>query len=277
MNALTDIPPSSTPDGWKDGLTAKMVAFVEHYVSYRNATQAYTHAYNCLETSSYETRAREGRAMLADERIQAAIKVRQKVAVDVSGYSAGMLLERFLRIAQADPRELIGLKIGCCRYCHGADHQYQWREREYLEAIGKVDQEAEMLRQLGKPVVGLAYPDPGGGLDFNATHPPHPGCPQCHGEGLERFVPRDTDKLSDDAVLLYGGVKVKKDGYEIIIADQQKAAELAGRMLGAFNDKIKISGTIAAAVAVADLRSMDPQDAARAYREFIAGNLAVGN
>jgi len=124
----------------------------------------------------------------------------------------------------------------------------------------------------------VKFPDIAGGFGFNATKPPHAACPQCHGEGVERFVPRDTDNLSDQALLLFGGVKVKPNGgYEIIIADRQKALENVGRIMGAFTDKVQHSGAIGALVAVDDLRKADPVAAAKAYREMIAGNLTAGS
>jgi phage terminase small subunit len=245
---------------WAGGLTDKEWAFVLHMARYRNATQAYTHAYDTNGT--YNTRARGGREMMGKPRIAAAVKECQRAMVTEAGVSVGWLLERFLDIATADVRELIGLQIGCCRYCHGEGHGYQWREREYLEACTKAEREQQPL------------PDPAGGFDFNATRPPHEHCPQCHGEGVERFVPRDTDKLSDQALLLYGGVKVKSDGgYEIVIADRTRALELAGRIMGAFTDKVKISGAVANLHAVTDLKNVDPQAAAKAYREFIGRHL----
>lgn len=260
--------------GWGIGLTEKMVAFVDHYAQYRNATQAYTAAYDT--EGCYETRRNGGARLLKDPKIQEAIKERQKIATDVSGANTAWLLNRFLQIATADPRELIGLKVGACRYCWGEAHGYHWREGEYLEECARIDADNAALRSMNRPA-NVAYPDVAGGLDYNATHPPHPSCPRCHGEGLERFVPRDTDKLSDSALLLYGGVKVKKDGYEIIIADQKKALELAGRILGSFTDNVKISGTVGAMVAVADLRKVDPQEASKAYRDMIAGHLTAAS
>lgn len=261
--------PAAAPvENWRDGLTAKMAAFVEHYARWRNATQAYTHAYDT--NGSYETRRDEGAKLLADPRVQAAIKARQKAAVEATGVDVGWLLGRFMDIATADPRELIGLKVGCCRYCYGDDHKYQWRDREYMEAVERVEREAALYPDRAKDLV---WPDIAGGFGFNATHPPRGDCPTCHGEGLERFVPRDTDRLSDSALLLYGGVKVKKDGYEIVMADRSKALELAGRIVGAFNDKVKISGTLAHLHAVQDLRSVDPQEAAKLYEAFVSDRL----
>lgn len=270
--APLDEPPAAPPAKiaqWSDGLTAKEIAFVDHYATGRNATQAYTHAYETNGT--YDTRSAEGRRILKKPHIQAAVKARCRIATEISGTDVGWLFKRFLDVATADPRELIGLKVGCCRYCYGENFGYQWREREYLE---KLD-EAERLARITPNNPALVYPDPAGGFGFNATYPPRPDCPQCHGEGIERFVPRDTDNLSDQAVLLYGGVKVKKEGYEIIIADQAKAAELAGRILGAFTDNWRLSGAIGHMHAIADLRTVDPMEAARVYREFVAGHLAA--
>lgn len=276
---LPSLPPVASPDSalveisetWCDGLTEKQAAFVEHYARYRNATQAYDAAFDA-RGGKYETRAMEGGRLLNTPKIQAAIKARQKVATQYAGLEVGWLLQRLLDIATADPRELIGLKVGCCRYCYGEGHGYQWREREYLEKLT----EAERLAALDPKNPNIVYPDIDGGFGFNATHPPVQACPQCHGEGVERVVPRDTDTLSDQALLLFGGVKRKSDGsLEIIIADQQKALELAGRVVGAFTDKVKISGAIGHLHAVADIRKVDPQEAARIYRQFVSGPLAA--
>ena len=253
-------------------MTALQVRFVEHFLRYRNATQAYKYA---AGDCAYSTAAAEGAKLLRDDRVQEAIRVGAKEAFKGTSASVGWLLQRFLDVATADPRELIGLKVGCCRYCHGDGHGYQWREREYLEALD----EAERQYRLAPPSLRaeVRMPDIAGGLGFNATKPPHPDCPQCHGEGVERFVPRDTDNLSDQALLLFGGVKVKQGGgYEIIIADRQKALENVGRIMGAFTDKVQHSGAIGALVAVDDLRKADPVAAAKAYREMISGNLTAG-
>lgn len=263
MTAACKLPPATRSPN--SPLTLLQSEFVTHYLRYRNPTQAYKFA--SPNEVTYDTAKTEGQKLLRDERIQEAIREGIETATADTTASVAWLLQRFMDIATADPRELIGLKVGCCRYCHGDGHLYQWREREYLEALDA----AERAAQSGD--AGVVYPDPAGGFGFNATHPPHADCPQCHGEGLERFVPRDTDNLSDQALLLYGGVKAKKDGYEILIADRQKALEMVGKIMGAFTDKVQHSGAIGALVAMGDLRDMDPQVAARAYQDMIAGHL----
>lgn len=252
-------------------LTALQARFVEHYLRYRNPTQAYKAASE-KENCEYNTARTEGQKLLRDERVQEAIRAGAKEAFADTSASVGWLLQRFLDIATADPRELIGLKVGCCRFCHGEGHGYQWREREYLQALQDAEREYALATPSGRAAV--RFPEVAGGFGYNATKPPHEDCPQCHGEGVERFVPRDTDGLSDQALLLFGGVKVKPNGgYEIVIADRQKALENVGRIMGAFTDKVAHSGAIGALVAVDDLRKADPVAAAKAYREMVAGHL----
>lgn len=253
-------------------LTAIQARFVEHFLRYRNGTQAYKYAADKADVA-YGTAAAEGQKLLRDARIQAAIKEGAHEAFQDTAASVGWLAQRFLDIATADPRELIGLKVGCCRFCYGDGHGYQWREREYLEALAEAERELRLATPSQRAYVRL--PDYAGGFGFNATHEPNADCPQCHGEGVERFVPRDTDKLSDQALLLYGGVKVKRDGYEIIIADRGKALENVGRIMGAFTDVTRHTGAIAALVKVEEMQKLDPAAAAKVYRDMIAGPLSA--
>lgn len=257
-------------------LTALQVSFCEHFIRWRNQAQAYKHATGRPDMS-YQQASAEGGKLMRDARVQALIQHLSKDAFKDTTASVGWLLQRFVDIATADPRELIGLRVGCCRRCYGEGHQYQWKEYEFDEAMRDVDAEIQKAQRLGKSTVDLKYPDIAGGFGFNQTLPPVETCPGCQGEGMERFVPRDTDKLSDQAALLFGGVKVKQNGaYEIIIADRGKAAENVGRIMGAFSETVKHTGAIGALVAIDDMRKMDPVAAAKAYKEMIAGNLAAG-
>lgn len=264
-----------TPPGNYDSdilaLTPEQEIFVDHFLRYRNATQAYRAAH---PDASYSTARKYGGWYMQDDRVRNVIAARAKEAYKDTHATVGWLLQRFLDIATADPRELIGLKIGCCRYCHGENHEYQWREREYIEALANAERESALANPFAR--ASIRFPDIAGGFGFNATLDPCEDCPQCHGEGVERFVPRDTDNLSDQALLLFGGVKVKANGgYEIVIADRQKALENVGRILGAFNEKGSPPGAVGAMLAIDELRNADPIAAAKAYREMISGALAV--
>lgn len=273
METLDTLPPDEALDAER-ALTEKEFAFVEHFARYRNQAQAYAHAYD-HRSGNLDTARAGAYQVIKRPHVRAAIDARLAQATERTGADIGWLLQRYLDIATADPRELIGLKIGCCRYCHGDGHGYQWREREFVEALERAEHEAANAPPFAARLV--RFPDIGGGFGYNATKPPHPDCPECHGEGIERFVPRDTDQMSEQALLLYGGVKAKRDGYEIIIADQGKALEMVGRIMGAFTDKIDLSAQVKQLVAVADLRDLDPQAAAKAYQDFIASPAIAAN
>lgn len=169
------------------------------------------------------------------------------------------LFETYLAISFADPNELIGLKVGACRYCHGEGHAYHWREREYLDALAKWE------RKPDGPM-----PDIAGGFGYKHFVDPHPDCPECGGDGLERVVPRDSGKLSPGARLLYRGAQQTKDGIKVLIADKDKALENIGRILGAFDDKLRVD--LEGKVAALKLTTSDPAAAAEAYAKMIKGS-----
>lgn len=250
-------------------LTAKNIAFCEHYALKRSGPQAYRHAYDCSPEILDATVANEASKLLGDPEITAKIDQLTRAALATSPviFDIAAALNAWLEIADADPNELIRLRVGCCRFCYGDGHGYQWREREFLEACDKADRAA-------RKDPDTLMPDIAGGFGFNHTLVPVADCPQCRGEGLERVVPLDTTKLSKGALRLYGGVKQTKHGVEIIIADRMKALENANRVIGAFTDKVRLDGSLQAMVEAVQLTTTDPHAAAKAYQDMIARKMA---
>ena len=188
-------------------------------------------------------------------------------AVGPATFDVAKLFETYLEIHNADPNDLIGIKVGACRFCYGEGHLFQWREREYLEAVEKWERSGGVDRA-GRPV---AMPDPAGGFGYKHFLPPHPDCPECGGEGVERVVPRDSEKLSKGARLLYRGAQQTKDGIKVMMADKDKALEQIGRILGAFDDKLRVDLT--GKVASLKLTTTDPKEAAEAYAKMVDGGV----
>ena len=150
--------------------------------------------------------------------------------------------------------------------------------------VGEADDDA-LAAGVDAQLVGRGFfdaeppraPEPAGGVDYDRTRDPNPKCPRCRGEGTERFVPRDTSKLSADALLLYGGVKVKRDGYEVIIADRTKALENVTRMAGGYKDNVRLDGSLSGMLAVAKMENLDPQEATRMYQALLASTAVRAN
>jgi phage terminase small subunit len=252
----------------REYLTAKQEKFAQNYAKTRNGAASYRHGYDADGMTDQQC-AVEASELLRNPNVADRINEIIACASLVEQFGIAECFKMWMDIATADPHELIGLKIGCCRYCHGYQHGYQWREREYFEALRETDR----ANKFSKPEMQLPPPDLAGGFGFNHTLPPVDDCPECRGEGIERVVPRDTSKLSPQARLLYGGLKKKKDGLEIIIADQNKARENASRMLGAFKDSVRLDGSMSMMAAYVDMKDVDAVKAAEIYQQMIKGPL----
>lgn len=252
-------------------LTANQNAFVALYVKDRNASEAYRKAYNCVRASP-NTVAKAAYDLMQIPHVRGAVEAglaeERRAALEGIEFTVKDALVALLEVASADPNELIGLRVGCCRYCHGDGHRYQWREREYLEAVADVERRQARLKE-GDDAIPL--PDPAGGFDYDHTRPPHDECPECRGEGVERIVARDTTKLSRGARMLYRGVKRTNNGIEILLADQGKALENAIRIIGGFDDKLNVSlkGAMVAAPAATT------EEAVSVYNDLIKAGASV--
>jgi hypothetical protein len=69
--------------------------------------------------------------------------------------------------------------------------------------------------------------------------------------------------------MLYQGAQQTKDGLKILFADKNAALERIGRMLGAFDDRLRVD--LKGAVASMQLTTSDPIEAAREYEKMLAG------
>lgn len=241
-------------------LTLKQGKFVDAYIETRDAHESYSLAFDSkrMRPSSIST---EGYRMLRHPQIALEIKRRLELIGETAdeklGFDAIQALSLFVDLARADPNELIGLRVGACRYCHGPDHQYQWTPAEFMAATALAERNEQPL------------PDVAGGLDFDRTLPPLPTCPECRGEGETRIVPMDTRNLSPGGKMLYQGVKQTKDGMQIILADKSKALENATKLIGGFLERVELSGGVA--VGKPDLTGLSAADAAQKYSEFVRG------
>lgn len=180
------------------------------------------------------------------------------------GFSRESAIRMLLDVWHADVNEVVSLRRGCCRHCHGADHRYQWTEVEYADALAKA--------AANKPEP-LPPPDIAGGFGFDHAQDPHPDCPQCQGDGDARLVMRDTTQLSEEGRRLYLGVRERKGGLEVVIADRQKALELACRLAGFLGGGIEqlMGAAFAGVMRAQELKDLDPEAAARAYQSMLTG------
>ena len=124
----------------------------------------------------------------------------------------------------ADPRELVQVKVGCCRNCYGEGHKYQ-------RTVGEMNRDRERWAEKGNAPSDF---DVKGGIGFNPLLHPSPTCPECGGDGQSRVVLCDTRSLSPAAISLYAGAKQTKEGIEVKMHDKGAAMEKLFKHLGLY-------------------------------------------
>jgi phage terminase small subunit len=239
----------------QNALTEKQRNFVELWLVHRNAAYAYEKAYDAGRVNP-ATVYRQGHRLLRHSKIAPILEARLtalgETLTDETELTVQRVVEEYITLWQANPDEVTGVRVGACRYCHGADHMYQWTPAEFAEATRK----AELSE--------LPLPDVAGGLDFDRTALPDPACPECRGEGQLRQVPVDTSKLSPGGRALFAGVKPTANGLEIKLRDRDKALENAAKIIGAFRETIDLN--VKAGVKVANVTA---ENAADVYQEML--------
>lgn len=226
--------------GKKSALNDKQKRFVQEYLVDLNATQAAERAGYSKQTA-YQI----GFALLKKLEVQAAISAAMQKRAERTEITQDMVLQRWWQLANANANDLVQYRRVCCRFCHGAGHQYQWTESEFLSAqtaYAKLPEEEKAK---------VSEPDIGGGFGFDPIKDPHAECPRCRGEGVGEPHVLDTRKLTGAASLLYAGVKVTREGIEVKMRDQDKALENVARHLGMFKDKVELSGEDGAPLSMA--------------------------
>lgn len=213
------------------GLTDKQSRFVDEYLVDLNAKQAAIRSGYSAKTAEFQAS-----RLLRNGKVQAAVAEAMKARSKRTDITQDAVLELWWRLANADPNELIQYRRNCCRHCFGENHGYQWiDEVEFEQAVQAA---LSSTKEGEQPVL----PSDSGGYGFDAKLRPHPKCPKCDGEGIGEVFALDTRELSEQARVLYAGVKVTKDGFEVKMRDQDAALANVARHLGMFNDKLTLKG-----------------------------------
>lgn len=236
-------------------LTQRQWKFINVYMAEGNATQAAIEAGYSAKTATVQ-----GARLLTNAHVQAEIEARTSRVAETLNITQEMVLSVLWDRATADPRELIEAELGACRHCHGLDHRYQFTPQEQRDRRAEFDvMQAKWLasaRDSARLPEALRSFDDMGGIGYSPKKPPHPDCPECHGEGAPHVVLKDQRTLSRSASRLLAGVKPTAAGYQVLMHDQGKALELVGRHLGMFSDTLKVKHSGEIETGRADLREM---------------------
>lgn len=172
----------------------------------------------------------------ANEGVRLRILELQKAGADKAEITIAGVLSELWRIATADPGELIEWRVGCCRYCWGKRHRHQETPNQRAERAAQWERD-RLAAAGGELEADFQDFDERGGLGFDATRAPNPGCPECFGQGEGQAVLKDTRRLSPAARALYAGVKVTKDGHQVLLHDKVGSLTKVGQHLGMFVER----------------------------------------
>lgn len=130
-----------------------------------------------------------------------------------TGATPELVMRHWLLLALADPRELVEVKVRCCRHCWGEGYRYQ-------RTVGEMNADRERWAIENGD---LAEFDEQGGLGFTPLKAPNASCPECGGDGEARAVVRDTQQLGEAGQLLYNGASSGEHGVEVKLRDRDAA------------------------------------------------------
>ncbi len=220
-----------------DLLTEKQERFCLEYMrNGGNVNAAYRAAYNPPITTKTSTINAAASAKATNPKIRRRINaLLREIEVDQRA-CIKQIIQDWIDQASADPNELVSVAIGCCRFCHGANGEYQWEDAdEYTSAVELAEAKAKVSGQEPK------YPTDTGGYGFDFTRSPNSECKKCHGEGIPRHIVHDTRKLSPQASKLYKGSKINQKGMiEIVMHDPQEARKSLARVFALFQDNLNV-------------------------------------
>lgn len=229
IDAQADTQESAQPFNLRNyGLNDMQVRFVEEYLIDLNRTAAYRRAgYKGEGNTAYVNASRLLRNAKVSQAIRDALDERSrrvKVTQDE-------VLKWWWDIATADATQLTEHHRGCCRYCWGLGHQYQWRDMVEFE-----EKRLEATERDKREPVDV------GGYGYDSTVDPNPNCPRCNGVGIGRSVFHDTRDLTGAERRLFAGIKEGKSGLEVITRNQDDAMKMVAQHLGMLKTKTELSG-----------------------------------
>lgn len=214
-------------------LTPKQLKFARLYFETGLASESYRRSYN-VENMSDSSISSSATQTLANQAVAEYIDSMREDAAYVAQLNVAWVLKQYMQIATADVNELIEARNVNCRYCHGADHKYQWIDAaEWIEALNKAlefNARVEATSPSRRPPL-MEIPTDDGGYGYWGTREPHPKCPKCFGNGTLDVHVHDTRKLKGSARLLYDGIKTTANGVEVKVRDRDAALAFLAKFL----------------------------------------------
>lgn len=256
----------------------------ELFVQYGNKVKAWREVYTPIGRPKPEHDYRHAIDVLNSDRCMQYVLELERDASNKTVIDYSLVLRHDLALVAAAGHEAdLSRRVWeCCRYCHGINHKYQWRdENEYLTAYaGAIDAHAAK-QAVTSTHLELRTPSDEGGYGFDQHYEPSFDCPGCDGHGVQRTIISDTSSMTNHARAMYRGIKETKNGVEVLTHDIDKAKERLGRAVGAFGDDAAsvargatagaVAGVAAAQALASRVKTMTEEEMRQAYLQLTTG------
>lgn len=188
--------------------------------------------------AGYSARSAETQAsrLLSTEKVRDAVAMQLSIRAKRLGIDADEVIRIWVTIVNLDYNEFSQLRRVCCPYCWGEGHARQYTPSGLQEAIQKHARERARRKKADAADDIGEFPEYTDAW-YDKRKAPHEDCPECHGRGVEEVFFNDTRNLSPAARLAYCGIKVGKEGIEVLTLSKEKMLENLARALGLFKEK----------------------------------------
>ena len=219
--------------------------FIRRFLVHQNAARAYREAGYQDGPGTRQSAHR----LLTSAYIQGRLEEERQRLLEALDVTVDDVMRRFRDIAFADIANIVGLHIGACRFCYGANHAYQWRTaNEYHASL------AETQRDFASGKSKEAGGRSESGYGYDANLPPSPDCPECDGEGIPRIVLKDTRLFTDSERAVFAGAVETRYGINYRFHDQMAALHELAKRIG-FYDPPRTRETSTVANLIHELQS----------------------
>lgn len=260
-------------------ITEKERRCAELFVLYNSQIRAYREAYEVHTGESRTADYNHACHILHRPHVLAYIRELRSANARAVGIDVQALIASDRAIVEAadHARSITWHEWHACRWCNGVAHAYQWRDpNEFAEATARWFEATAV--QEAREIKPAPMPDDSGGYGFTNGAEPSITCPQCEGRGVQHTLVADTDKLGA-AAPLYKGMKVTKNGIEVLLHDVDKAKDRLYRATGSYGDDAAsvargaaagaAAGGAAAAALATQVANMSADEARKAYLTLI--------
>jgi len=217
----------------RNGLTTSEILFVDAYIANGSNGAAAARSIGFSDKRA-NVQAHE---MLNREHVRDELNRRMKEISKATNVDAERVLRETFNILTADVNDLVEYRRTCCRHCWGIDFGYQRTRRERRDEYAKWEtKQRKNARKMPSQQEEIEPFDEMGGIGYHARKDPNPDCEECFGEGVGSTHFKDTRKLSPSALALYAGVKVTKDGAQMLLLDKAEAANKLFKHFGLYKE-----------------------------------------